>query len=186
MAVSFAERLSRCRDGDRVSLNDLFDRWRPLLRLQARRLLGPDLAARIDPSDVVQESFAQAYADLPDFRGHSEAQWIAWLRRIVAGQAAKARRHHRAERRSPQREEPPDSGAAAAGRSPSSAVLNEEEAARLAAVVERLPTMMREVVQRRVFDGEPFDEIAAALGCSTGAARVTWTRALRRLRQILD
>jgi RNA polymerase sigma-70 factor (ECF subfamily) len=186
MARSFDECLSRCRDGDRVALNDLFDRWRPLLRLQARRLLGPDLAARIDSSDVVQESFVQAFANLPDFRGHTEAQWLAWLRRIVAGQAAKARRHHRAGRRNPQREEARDSSAAAPGRSPSSAVLNEEEAARLAAAVEDLPRMMREVVLRRVFDGERFEEIAAALGCSIGAARVTWTRALRRLRQVLD
>jgi RNA polymerase sigma-70 factor (ECF subfamily) len=185
MPLSFVECLSRCRDGDRPSLDDLFDRWRPLLRLQARRLLGPDLAARVDPSDVVQESFTQAFENLPDFRGQTEAQWVAWLRRIVAGQAAKARRHHRAARRSPRREQAPDSGAAASGKSPSSAVLNEEEAARLAAAVERLPTMMREVVLRRVFDGESFDAIAAALGCSAGAARVTWTRALRRLRQVL-
>src|SRR5690242_15234940 len=109
MPRTFAECLDLGRNGDRDSLDDLFDRWRPLLRLQARQLLGGDLAARVDPSDVVQESFAQAFADLPRFRGHTEAEWVAWLRRIVAGQAAKARRHHRAARRNPRREEIPDS-----------------------------------------------------------------------------
>jgi RNA polymerase sigma-70 factor (ECF subfamily) len=183
---SFAECLTRGRNGDRASLDDLFDRWRPLLRLQARQLLGADLAARVDPSDVVQESFAQAFADLPAFRGHTEAEWVAWLRRIVAGQAAKARRHHRARRRSPQREQGADSGAATPGPGPSSVVLNEERAARLAAAVEQLPATMREVVLRRVFDNQPFEEIGADLGCSAGAARVTWTRALRRLRGVLE
>jgi DNA-directed RNA polymerase specialized sigma24 family protein len=43
----------------------------------------------------------------------------------------------------------------------------------------------REVVLRRVFDHEPFEEIARALGRSPGACRVVWTRALRRLRQLL-
>jgi RNA polymerase sigma-70 factor (ECF subfamily) len=181
----FVSRLSRSRQGDAGAVEELLARWRPLLRLQARRLLGPDLSARLDPSDVVQESLAQAFRDLPAFRGTTSNEWVAWLRRIVAGQAGKARRHHQAERRNPGREaagvEPAEDDNA-----PVSRLIDEEEAARLAAALEELPANMREVILRRVFDGQPFEELARELGCSPGAARVTWTRAIHRLRELLN
>src|SRR5438552_3773367 len=107
--MSFAERLASSQRGDPVAQAELFDRWRPLLRLQARRLLGPDLSARVDPSDVVQESLLQASQDLEKFRGTSQGEWVAWLRCLVAGHAAKVGRHHHAGRRTPDREaEAPD------------------------------------------------------------------------------
>lgn len=187
MPDSFAESLRRGRSGDRASLDELFQRWRPLLRLQARRMLGSDLLARLDPSDVVQESLAQAFADLENFRGQTQCEWVAWLRRIVTGQAAKARRHHRADRRDAGREAAmPDSGAADSAAGPYSVVMHEEQAARLAAAIEELPSPTREIVLRRVFDRQPFEQVAADLGCTAGAARVAWTRALRRLRQHLE
>src|SRR6516165_4179573 len=103
--MSFAERLARGRAGDRIALEELFVPWRPLLRLQADQLLGAELSARVDPSDVVQEAWAQAFADLAQFRGSSEGEWINWLRAMVAGQAANLRRFHRAEKRDPGRED---------------------------------------------------------------------------------
>jgi RNA polymerase sigma factor (sigma-70 family) len=60
--------------------------------------------------------------------------------------------------------------------------IDHEEARRLAAAIEDLPARMRDVIVGRVFEQRPFEEIAAGLGCSPGAARVLWTRALRRLR----
>jgi RNA polymerase sigma-70 factor (ECF subfamily) len=164
----------------------LFARWRPLLRLQARRLLGAELAARADPSDIVQETSLQAFRDLDQFRGRTEAEWVAWLRCLVAGHAAKARRHHFAEQRDPGREHPlpgPDVADQQAG--PVFAIIDEEQAVRLAAAIEELSEAMREVVVRRVFHEEPFEVVAAALDRSPGATRVLWTRALKRLREML-
>jgi RNA polymerase sigma-70 factor (ECF subfamily) len=186
MAEDFASSLARSRQGDRAALEELFARWRPLLRLEARRLLGADLAARLDPSDVVQESLAQAFRDLPGFRGQTTGEWVAWLRRIVAGQAARARRRHRADCRSPDHEIVAPGELADDIPAPGANLVDEEEAARLAAALEQLPAAMREVVVRRVFDEQPFEALARDMGCSPGAARVTWTRAIARLRQILD
>jgi RNA polymerase sigma-70 factor (ECF subfamily) len=184
--MSFADELARGRTGDRAALDRLFACWRPLLRLQAERLLGRDLSARADPSDVVQEAYAQAAASLEKFRGQSEGEWVNWLRRLVAGHAANLRRTHLAGARSPRREtavgaaEPADPG-------PGPADLAEvrEQDARLAAAVERLPEDMQAVVVGRVFRREPFDDLARTLGRSPGALRVLWTRALRRLREML-
>jgi len=183
----FARRLTLSRDGDPSALDGLFARWRPLLWLQARRLLGPELSARVDPSDVVQESFTQACRDLNSFRGRTEGEWVAWLRQLVTGHAAKARRHHRAARRDAGLEgAPADSGVADSSLGPAAKAVDAEEALRLAAAIEGLPAAMREVVLRRVFHQEPFEALARELGCSPGAARVNWTRALRKLRQALQ
>jgi RNA polymerase sigma-70 factor (ECF subfamily) len=186
MEPSFADRLARSRSGDRAAAEDLFGRWRPLLRLQARRLLGPDLAARIDPSDVVQESLARAFDTLAQFRGGTEAEWVGWLRAVVAGEAAKARRHHAADKRDARRDAPLPDTAQWDGPDPAGRLLDAEQAARLAAAVEALPEAMREVVVRRVFDRADFEAVARETGRSPGAARVLWTRAVRRLREALD
>jgi RNA polymerase sigma-70 factor (ECF subfamily) len=185
--MTFADRLARGRAGDRGALDELFAPWRALLRLQADRLLGAELSARVDPSDVVQEALAQAFAGLEQFRGQTEGEWVGWLRSIVAGQAANTQRFHRAARRDAARDgalpaDPPGS----TSQNPPAAVILREEDARLAAAVEALPANMRAVVVRRVFHRQPFDAVAGALGCTPGAARVLWTRALRRLREILQ
>src|SRR6516225_6893035 len=95
--MGFEERLTRGRNGDPAALDQLFQRWRLLLRLQARKLLGAELSARVDPSDVVQEALTQAFQSLNQFRGRTEEEWVGCLRSIVTGQAAKMRRNHRAE-----------------------------------------------------------------------------------------
>lgn len=158
--MPFADDRARSRQGDPAAQEKLFERWRPLLRLQARRLLGAELSARVDPSDVVQDSLQQASQDVDKFRGTSQGEWVAWLRCIVAGQAAKTRRHLAAARRAVDREQGlpegdlPDHRAGVADQ-----ILDAEEAARLAAALEALPAPMRDVVIRRVI----IDWVAAKL-----------------------
>src|SRR5262249_23863022 len=74
-----------------------------------------------------------------------------------------------------------------AGRDPGPAVraMFRVQDAQLAAAIQQLPDDMRAVIVRRVFQQEPFEVVAQALNRSPGAARVLWTRALRRLRELL-
>jgi RNA polymerase sigma-70 factor (ECF subfamily) len=184
--MAFTDQLALSRSGDRTALEGMFAPWRPLLRLQARRLLGAELCARVDPSDVVQEALTQAFQDLDQFRGGTEQEWLAWPRVIVAGHAAKARRHHAAEKRAVDREGPlPPDLPGGSSSDPAACAINHEEAARLAAAIETLPEDMRQILLLRLVDQEPFDRAGPLLGRSPGAARVLWTRALRRLRQTL-
>jgi RNA polymerase sigma-70 factor (ECF subfamily) len=186
--MSFAERLARGRAGDRTALEELFAPWRPLLRLQADQLLGPELSARVDPSDVVQEACARAFASLEQFRGTNEGEWVNWLRAQVGGEAANLQRSHHAGKRAVAREKASIADHLAAEQSPGpvTAALLHEQDARLAAALEALPADMRAVVVRRVFHREPFESVAQALGRTPGATRVLWTRAIRCLRQLLD
>jgi len=55
--------------------------------------------------------------------------------------------------------------------------------ARLQAGLGRLPRMQREVFLLRAQQGYEYEEIAAALGTSTGAARVHYHHAVKRLKE---
>lgn len=186
MVADFNQQLARSRTGDRGALESLFARWRPLLWLQARRQLGSEVSARVDANDVVQEALTQAFQDLGQFRGQSEGEWVAWLRRLATGHAAKARRQHGAEKRDARREVPLEETVTPDGSvDPLHDAIRRERGLQLAAAVAALPSAMREVILRRVFDQQPFEMVAQALDRSLGATRVLWTRALRQLRGAL-
>ena len=52
----------------------------------ARMQLAPALKAKMDPSDIVQETLLQAHRHEEQFRGSNEAEMAAWLRRILANE----------------------------------------------------------------------------------------------------
>jgi RNA polymerase sigma-70 factor (ECF subfamily) len=182
--MDFGERLARSQAGDQAARTELFSRWQSLLTLQARRLLGQQLAARVDPADVVQEAFLQATREWESFRGQTEGEWVGWLQSMLRGHATRLRRQHLAARRDVGRTESLAFDQPRSARTPLGEAMDHEQARRLAVAIAALPTMMREVVIGRTLEQRSFDEIAAALGCTAGAARVTWTRALRKLREL--
>src|SRR6476469_1237114 len=88
-----------CR-GDRVAREQLLDRHRhQLLRMVAVRM-DPRLAARADPSDVVQETLAEAARDLSDYLRRCPVSLSVWLRQIAQKRLADLHRLHiRSQRR---------------------------------------------------------------------------------------
>jgi RNA polymerase sigma-70 factor (ECF subfamily) len=83
------------------------DRYRNYLRLLARLQLNPRLQAKIDPSDVVQQTLLQAYQAREQFRGAAGSDAAladspalrAWLRQILAHTLANLRRDFARDRR---------------------------------------------------------------------------------------
>src|SRR5918999_6459314 len=73
--------LRRARAGDDVALGALLERYRPYLALLARLQIDRRLRGKADPADLVQETFLEAHRGFPRFRGETEAELAAWLRR---------------------------------------------------------------------------------------------------------
>lgn len=189
--------LSRARQGEESARGRLLELYRNYLRLQARTLIGRTLQVRLDPSDLVQETFLDAHRDFPAFAGTTEAELVVWLRRILVRNLADQAKHHTAQGRDVRRQESlevmlqrsSDSLDEALGRglsSPSASAARREQAVVLADALAQLRPDDREVITLRHLEGLKFDEVAARMGRTSGAVRVLWTRALERLHRVLE
>jgi RNA polymerase sigma-70 factor, ECF subfamily len=192
------ELLDLAGQGDRAARNRLLDRHRQRLRALIALRIDPRLAARIDPSDVVQESLADADGRLSDYLRTRPLPFYVWLReRALERLIDLHRRHVRAQKRSVRHEEVrlaylPDESMeqlagrlAAGGSSPSARLQREEVHQRLRAALERLAERDREVLILRHLEQLSTREIAAVLGITEGAVKVRHVRALQRLRGLL-
>ena len=77
------ELLSEARRGGSVGLGQLLQLYGNYLKLLASTQIDEKLRARFSPSDVVQDTFFEAHRDFEQFRGQSEAEFLAWLRQIL-------------------------------------------------------------------------------------------------------
>jgi RNA polymerase sigma-70 factor (ECF subfamily) len=185
--------------GDDAARDRLLARHRTRLRLAVAVRLDRRLAPRVDPSDVVQETLAEAARRLPDYLRDRPLPFYPWLRQIALDQLIDLHRHHvRAAKRTVQREErtlpplPDESAAALAqslfgrGSSPSASLLRREVAQRVQAALQQLPERDREVLVLRHLEQLSTREVASVLGLSEGAVKMRLLRALERLRTLLD
>jgi RNA polymerase sigma-70 factor (ECF subfamily) len=188
------ELLARAQDGDAAARQQLLVRHRDRLCRMVAARLDRRLAARVDPSDVVQEALAEAAQKLPSYLLQPPVPFYPWLRRLAWEHLLKTHQHHLAARkRSAGREEPGLAGLAdesalelvqrlvASGTSPSKHLLREELRRRVRDVLAQLAAGDREVLVLRYLEGLPFSAIAEVLAINEGAVKMRHTRALRRL-----
>jgi RNA polymerase sigma-70 factor (ECF subfamily) len=98
--------LRRASDGDLPACDDLLERHRPRLLRMIQLRMDRRLAARVDASDVVQDTLADAYRELPAYVRDRPLPFYPWLRQLVWDRLIELhRRHVRAQRRSVTREE---------------------------------------------------------------------------------
>jgi RNA polymerase sigma-70 factor (ECF subfamily) len=167
--------------------------FRDYLRLLARAHLDPRLQAKVDPSDVVQQTLLEACAGLHHLRGRSREQVACWLRQILVRNLANLVRDYGRECRDVAREHPLDGNAeqrldawlAAEQSSPSQQVQRHEQALLLAAALTELPEAQREVVALRHLHGWSLAQIAQQVGRSAAAVAGLLHRGLEQLRQRL-
>ena len=58
--------------------------YRDYLRILARLQINGALRGKLDASDVAQQTILLAHARREQFRGGTEAEWLGWLRAILA------------------------------------------------------------------------------------------------------
>src|SRR5438093_9616573 len=97
--------LERAAGGDAVARDQLLQRHRDRLKRMVAVRADPRLAARVDPSDVVQETLAEAAARLDAYLRTRPLPFYPWLRQIAQQRLIDLhRRHVQAGRRSVMRE----------------------------------------------------------------------------------
>src|SRR6516162_333151 len=98
--------LQRAGQGERQARDQLFARLRPRLRQAIALRLDRRLAARVDPSDVVQETLTEADRRLAEYLRDRPLPFYPWLRQLALERIIEVhRRHVRAVKRSVEREE---------------------------------------------------------------------------------
>ncbi len=186
--------LDQIGDGGREAFDRLFAQYRPFIRKVVELRLDTQLRARVDASDVVQETQMEAFRRLPDYLERQPMPFRLWLRKTACERLIMARRQHRnASRRSVGRELPwadHSTGPLAeqlAGsvESPSQQLTQQELAARVREAVEQLPEVDREILLMRNYEGLSYAEVGAILDITAVAARKRNGRALIRLHQLL-
>jgi RNA polymerase sigma-70 factor (ECF subfamily) len=193
------ELLRQAGAGDASARGALLDRHRRRLRRMIALRMDPRLAARLDPSDVVQETLVEADRRLDRYLDERPIPFYPWLRQLAWDRLVGQHRWHlRSRRRSVLREEAeapalPDASAAelvdrllAQGESPSAGLQRQEERARVRTALGALSDADREVLVLRYLEQLSAREVGAVLGINEAAAKKRALRALQRLRGLLN
>jgi RNA polymerase sigma-70 factor (ECF subfamily) len=189
--------LARARRDGEAAFGELLELYRNYLHLLARAQIGRDLRSKVDPSDLVQETFLAAHRDFARFRGTTEGELVAWLRQILAARLADmVRRHLKAKSRDARLErrladeldhssQALERGLVTLQLSPSEQAHRREQAVLLADALKTLPPDYEEVIVLRHLEGLRFPDIAPRMGRSLDSVEKLWVRALARLRRTL-
>jgi RNA polymerase sigma-70 factor, ECF subfamily len=189
--------LALARSGSDTARGQLLEQYRHYLDLLARLQIGRRLQGKVDPADMVQETFLEAHRQFARFRGDSEMELTAWLRAILAGVLSHlVRRYFGTQGRDVRLERELadeldqssrclDRGLAAQESSPSQRASRREQAVLLANALNQLPPDYREVLILRHLEGLTFPEIGARMRRTVDSVEKLWVRALPKLRRVL-
>jgi RNA polymerase sigma-70 factor (ECF subfamily) len=172
------------------------ERYGDYLQLLARLQLSRRLNGKLDATDVVQQALLQAHQSRSQFRGTTEAEWLAWLRVILANTLRATARRFATEARDLARERSLEADVelsssrlegllAADQSSPSERVSRGEDLLRLAQALARLPEDQRRVVELHHLQGLPIAEVAMSMDRTGPAVVGLLFRGLKRLRELL-
>jgi RNA polymerase sigma-70 factor (ECF subfamily) len=164
--------------GDRWALEELVRRTHRSVYTCALRLVGnPD-----DAADVTQDVYLRVVRKLGGFR--HEASFTTWLNRVTTNVAMSALKRRTRRIAVEGATAPPDTRDLAPD--PSERAEMVALARRLEQLVAQLPETQRQVLVLRDIYGQSTDEVADAMGISTGAVKVRLFRARERLKAELE
>lgn len=191
--------LVRAQGGDAAALQQLFARHRRRLHRMVSTRMDPRLAARLDPSDVVQEALLVASQRLGTYIAEGRQAFYPWLRQLTFERLVDMhRRHIDRKKRSVNRELradlplPDQSTHRLAdqlvdnGLGPGSRVMQRELHERLYQALADLPQKYCEVLILRHLEHLSAREAAEVMGLTLPALKARYYRAIARLHERLN
>ena len=197
--TSGLEHLRAAAQGDTRQLGEVLEGFRGRLERMVSLRLDPRLRGRIEPRDVLQETFVEVVQRLEEYLADPDMDFFLWVR-FLAGQKLLQlhRTHLGAAARDARREVPllrrvPDASSLVVASAildlsgtPSRAAMKSEREEALAEALDRMSETDREVLVLRHFEQLGNTEIAGLLEISPSAASQRYFRALAHLREILE
>lgn len=185
--------------GDSSAAGELLQRSRRPLKKLFRLWMHPRLAARVDPSDAVQETLLLTAKRLPVYLRDRPLPFHLWLRQLGWEQLLQLhRRHLFAKKRSVRREHSPgpllpDESARILSKrlvhsesSPHGKMVRDELTQQVRRALRRLGERDREILVLKHLEERSTKEISILLAISEAAVKVRHFRAVRRIRDLLE
>ena len=184
--------------GDELARRELLERYREFLRRMVASRLDRRLAARLDPSDIVQETLADAAGQMDDYLSNQTLPFFGWLRLIAGEHIRDAHRQHLfAQKRTITREsrvpEFTDESAVSLVRqllahdtSPSNRLVRQERCEQVKEAMATLSPQDREVLAMKYVERLSIAEMAEALGMTEAGVKGRHIRAVVRLKALLE
>jgi RNA polymerase sigma-70 factor, ECF subfamily len=193
------QRLALAAAGDSAAWQDLIRGHHQRLRRMVAVRLDTRLAGRIDPSDVLQDTYLEASERLPKFIAEEPCPLFLWLRTIAGDRIQRLHRYHLGtQARDAGREVSlvpghlPEVSSESLARqlvgrepSPSQAAMDEELVRVVRETLQALEPLDREILAMRHFEQLSSSEAAAVLGITVAASAKRYFRSLARLKEAL-
>jgi RNA polymerase sigma-70 factor (ECF subfamily) len=171
--------------------------YRDYLRLLARLQFPTVLRGKLDASDLVQETLLKAHQKMEQFRGRTEAELAAWLRRILLNHLAAGMRKFGPGAPACAQELSLGKGLeessarleawlASDHSSPSERAVRHEELLRLSGVLSQVPENQRIALELKHLLGWSIEAIAGHLGVSKSAVGGLLRRGMAKLRELME
>lgn len=186
-SVDWSDVLRSAQAGDESALDSLLAGHRDQLRALADDALPPRLKARIDASDIVQQTCLSAFRRIGEFQGNAPAQFAAWLQQIHQHNTQNAIRDQlQTQKRGDARDEPlPADVDDPRSNTPSQHAMRQEESQALWLALARLPEDEREALQLRYLEGLTLVQVCEQLDLTKDAAIWRLQKGMKHLRQWL-
>lgn len=187
--------IHKARSGDEQARNELFHKVRAYIGFIARSHVESWIQAKVDSSDLVQQTLLEAHQGFSKFDGSTEGELLAWLKRILRNNATDFVRRFGADKRKANREVAIDAMNSSqfhgtrelAGdiETPSVIMAKREEEIEVANALASLPEDYQDVIVLRNLQRLPFAEIGERMNRSSAAVQMLWGRAIKRLQECL-
>lgn len=172
------------------------ERYRHYLELLARLHLQPRFRSKLGASDIVQQTLLKAMENLGQYRGKSEAELAAWLRRILTNTLVDAFRGLEGAKRDVALERSLEAELArssdrleallqSSDSSPSAHVLRHEQLLQMSAALARLPDDQRQALEMHYLQGCTVAAVAEEMARTERSVAGLVRRGLQRLRELM-